>query len=119
MANTSVPAAVARAEIVAQSHSEARRFIKWPVWQALPVSAIDVTGPAADPASPEIEDTQYAIVDLRTSVRDVTDVTVVIQLSGSRHWYSSRYERGFPLHGGGRGRTAVKLPLNWRKRTIT
>ena len=47
MANTSVPAAVAREEIVAQSQSEARRAIKWPVWQALPLSAIDVRGPAA------------------------------------------------------------------------
>ena len=44
---------------------------------------------------------------------------VDIQLSGSSQWYSGDYGSGFPLQDGGHGRTAVKLPLDWQKRTIT
>ena len=78
------------------------------------------TNGTADPASAEIGDSrQYAIVDLRSKVRDVSATAVAIQLSGSTKWYSNDYGSGFPLQDGGHGRTAVKLPLNWQKRTIT
>jgi hypothetical protein len=78
------------------------------------------TNGTADPASPEIGDSrQYAIVDLRTKVNDVSATAVGIQLSGSSQWYSSDYGSGFPLQDGGHGRTAVKLPLDWEDRTIT
>jgi hypothetical protein len=74
----------------------------------------------ARPASPEIGDSrQYAIVDLRTRVKDVGATAVAIQLSGSSQWYSSDYGSGFPLQDGGHGRTAVKLPLDWQNRRIT
>jgi hypothetical protein len=74
----------------------------------------------ADPTSPEIGDSrQYAIVDLRTKVKDVSATAVAIQLSGSSQWYSSDYGSGFPLQDGGHGRTAVKLPVGWQNRTIT
>ncbi len=78
------------------------------------------TNGTADPASPEIGDSrQYAIVDLRTNIHDVSATAVDIQLSGSSQWYSSDYGSGFPLQDGGHGRTAVKLPLDWQNRTIT
>jgi hypothetical protein len=78
------------------------------------------TNGTADPTSPEIGDSrQYAIVDLRTKVKDVSATAVAIQLSGSRQWYSSDFGSGFPLQDGGHGRTAVKLPLDWQNRTIT
>jgi hypothetical protein len=78
------------------------------------------TSGTADPASPEIGDSrQYAIVNLTSTVNDVSATAVAIQLSGSSQWYSSDYGSGFPLQDGETGRTVVKLPLDWQSQKIT
>ncbi|MHB1789035.1 MAG: hypothetical protein ACYCVN_06210 [Acidimicrobiales bacterium] len=72
------------------------------------------------PLSPEIGDArQYAIVDLTTSVQDVSATAVAIRLSGSNRWYTSDFGSGYPLRDGGHGRTVVKLPLGWESRPVT
>jgi hypothetical protein len=78
------------------------------------------TNGTANPASPEVGDSrQYAIVNLTSTVNDVSATAVAIQLSGSTKWYSSDYGSGFPLQDGGTGRTVVKLPVDWQSQKIT
>ena len=78
------------------------------------------TDGSTDPFSPQIGDSrQYAVVDLQTSATDVASVSVGIRLAGSSQWYLSDLGSGYPLHTGGHGRTAVKLPLGWEHRRIT
>jgi hypothetical protein len=77
------------------------------------------TDGSTDPLSPQIGDSrQYAIVDLQTSATDVASVSVGLRLAGSSQWYLSDLGSGYPLHTGGHGRTAVKLPLGWEHRRI-
>lgn len=78
------------------------------------------TNGTADPASPAIGDSrQYAMVNLTSTVNDVSATAIAIQLSGSSKWYSSDDGSGFPLQDGGTGRTVVKLPENWQNQRIT
>jgi hypothetical protein len=75
---------------------------------------------AASPSSPQIGDArQYAIVDLGAQVHDVRATAVAIRLQGASRWYLSDLGSGYPLHDGGHGRTAVKLPMGWQDRRIT
>ena len=60
------------------------------------------TNGTADPASAEIGDSrQYAIVDLRSKVKDVSATAVAIQLSGSSKWYSNRLRKRISASGRG------------------
>ncbi len=78
------------------------------------------TNGSTDPFSPQLGDSrQYAIVDLKATTSGVGALGVALQLSGSSQWYLSDFGSGFPLHAGGHGRTAVKLPLGWESRQIT
>ncbi len=78
------------------------------------------TDGSTDPFSPDIGDSrQYAVIDLQTSTTEVASVSVGIRLAGSPQWYLSDLGSGYPLHTGGHGRTAVKLPLGWEHRRIT
>ncbi len=78
------------------------------------------TNGSTDPFSAQLGDIrQYAIVTLESTTSTVSATAVAIQLSGSTQWYTSDYASGFPLHDGGRGRTAVKLPVGWQSQRIT
>jgi hypothetical protein len=78
------------------------------------------TNGSIDPFSPQLGDSrQYAIVDLTAVTSNVAALAVGVQLAGSSQWYLSDFGSGFPLHSGGHGRTAIKLPLGWESRAIT
>jgi hypothetical protein len=78
------------------------------------------TDASVSPLSPQIGDPrQYAIVDLGAQVHDIRATAVAIQLQGASTWYLSDLGSGYPLHDGGHGRTAVKLPVGWQNRRIT
>ncbi len=78
------------------------------------------TNGSTDPFSAQLGDIrQYAIIDLESDASDLGATGVAIQLAGSSQWYTSDFGSGFPLHDGGHGRTAVKLPLGWETQRIT
>jgi Neocarzinostatin family len=62
---------------------------------------------------------QYAIISLDTSSKQPATVAVYLRLSGYPKWYRSDMGSGAPLYQLGLGRTVVKLPRGWERRTIT
>ena len=68
------------------------------------------------PTSPQMGDvSQYAVVDLATSVTSGTPLTglaVEVEVSGA--WFAADQGWAFPLVGSGHLRTTVKLPFGWR-----
>jgi hypothetical protein len=75
---------------------------------------------STNPSSPEPgQATQYAIVDLNTTGKDVSSVAVDLQLSGYPGWFRSDFGWGYPLVSTGHVRTVVKLPLGWAAHRIT
>ncbi len=59
---------------------------------------------------------QYAIVSMSPSGPSVSALGVALRFSGSSRWYSNDGQSGFSLLMG--GRTAIKLPLDWRRHRI-
>jgi hypothetical protein len=62
---------------------------------------------------------QYLIVALDTILQRGAAVGVDVRLAGSGTLYSSDLKTTYPLYAGGRGRTAVKVPLSQVNRPIT